>query len=147
MDPINRRVFLKGGAMALLALATPPEFITRSLLAETRAAARRETLICVFQRGGADGLSMVVPFADPAYYAARRSIAIAAPGRGNARGALDLDGHFGLHPALEPLLELYRRRELAIVHAAGSPSPTRSHFEAQDIMESASPERRAAEGW
>jgi uncharacterized protein (DUF1501 family) len=67
---------------------------------------------------------MVVPFGDPAYYAARRSIAIASPARGCA---LDLDGHFGLHPALRPLMELYGRRELAIVHATGSPSPTRSH--------------------
>jgi len=146
-DPISRRVFVKGGAMALLALGAPPEFLRRSLLAETRAAARRKTLICVFQRGAADGLSMVVPFGDPAYYAARRSIAIATPARANAAGALDLDGHFGLHPALEPLRELYRRQELAIVHAAGSPSPTRSHFEAQDIMETASPDRRATDGW
>ena len=146
MEPINRRVFLKGGAVALLALARPPAFLARSLLAETRAAARRKTLICVFQRGAADGLSMVVPFGDPAYYAARRSIAIARPGRSGA-GALDLDGHFGLHPSLQPLLDLYQRRELAIVHAAGSPSPTRSHFEAQDIMETASPDRRAGDGW
>ncbi|HEX6748944.1 MAG TPA: DUF1501 domain-containing protein [Longimicrobium sp.] len=147
MDPINRRVFLKGGAMALLALARPPEFLARSLLAESRAAARKKTLICIFQRGAADGLSMVVPFGDPAYYAARRSIAIADPARRGARGALDLDGHFGLHPSLEPLLELYRRRELAIVHAAGSPNPSRSHFEAQDIMETASPDRRSSDGW
>ena len=140
MAPINRRVFLKGGAMALLALASPPDFLTRSLLAETRAAARKKTLICIFQRGAADGLSMVVPFGDPAYYASRRSIAIASPARANgAVGALDLDGHFGLHPALEPFMELYRRKELAIVHAAGSPNPTRSHFEAQDIMETTSP--------
>ncbi|HEX8905012.1 MAG TPA: DUF1501 domain-containing protein [Longimicrobiaceae bacterium] len=147
MDPINRRVFLKGGAMALLALATPPEFLARSLLAETRASARRKTLICIFQRGAADGLSMVVPFGDPAYYAARRSIAIADPARRSDRGALDLDGHFGLHPSLQPLMDLYRRRELAIVHAAGSPNPSRSHFEAQDIMETASPDRRAGDGW
>ena len=145
MEPINRRVFLKGGAMALIALARPPEFLARSLLAETRAAARRKTLICVFQRGAADGLSMVVPFGDPAYYAARRSIAIARPGGGS--GALDLDGHFGLHPSLQPLMDLYRRNELAIVHAAGSPATTRSHFEAQDIMETASPDRRATDGW
>jgi uncharacterized protein (DUF1501 family) len=146
-DPINRRVFLKGGAMALLAMGMPPEFLARSLLAETRASARKKTLICIFQRGAADGLSMVVPFGDPAYYAARRSIAIADPAKRGTRGALDLDGHFGLHPALEPLLELYRRRELTIVHAAGSPSPSRSHFEAQDIMETASPDRRATDGW
>jgi uncharacterized protein (DUF1501 family) len=147
MQPINRRVFVKGGAMALLAMGLPPEFVTRSLLAETRAAARKKTLICIFQRGAVDGLSMVVPFGDPAYYRGRTSIAIADPARRGARGALDLDGFFGMHPSLAPLHELYGRKELAIVHAAGSPSATRSHFEAQDIMETASPEAVARDGW
>ncbi|HEU4453243.1 MAG TPA: DUF1501 domain-containing protein [Longimicrobium sp.] len=146
MRPINRRVFLKNGAMALLAMGIPPEFMARSLLAETRAAARRKTLICIFQRGAADGLSMVVPYGDAAYYRGRRSIAVARPGAGGG-GALELDGFFGLHPALRPLHELYARREMAIVHATGSPHPTRSHFEAQDIMERASPEGRARDGW
>lgn len=141
--PIGRRAFVRGGAMALLAMGLPPEFITRSLLAQTRA--RRKTLICIFQRGAADGLSMVVPFGDPAYTRARRSIAIAAPGR--AAGALELDGFFGLHPALKPLQELWGRREMAVMHAAGSPNPTRSHFEAQDIMETGDPARRARDGW
>lgn len=117
--------------------------ITRSLLAQTRA--RRKTLICIFQRGAADGLSMVVPFGDPAYGRSRRSIAIAAPTRG-AGGALELDGFFGLHPALAPLHELWGRREMAVVHAAGSPSPTRSHFQAQDIMETADPAAARATG-
>ncbi|MBV9774825.1 MAG: DUF1501 domain-containing protein [Gemmatimonadetes bacterium] len=147
MQPINRRVFLKGGAMALLALGLPPEFVTRSLLAETRGAARKKTLICIFQRGAVDGLSMVVPFGERAYYAGRRSIAIADPTRDRERGALDLDGFFGMHPELRPLHELYGRKELAIVHATGSPNPTRSHFEAQDIMETASPDGRARDGW
>lgn len=143
--PIGRRAFVRGGALALLAMGMPPEFITRSLLAQTRAASRKKTLICIFQRGAADGLSMVVPFGDPAYARARRSIAIGAPGR--AAGALELDGFFGLHPALAPLRELWGRRELAVVHAAGSPSATRSHFEAQDIMETADPAGRARDGW
>lgn len=147
MQPINRRMFVKSGALALLALGLPPDFLTRSLLAETRGAARKKTLICIFQRGAVDGLSMVVPFGERAYYGARRSIAIADPARGGERGALDLDGFFGLHPELRPLHELYGRKELAIVHATGSPSPTRSHFEAQDIMESASPDGRARDGW
>jgi uncharacterized protein (DUF1501 family) len=145
---INRRVFLKSGAMALLAMGLPPEFVTRSLLAETRGAARKKTLVCIFQRGAVDGLSMVIPYGETAYYRARRSIAIADASRASGgAGALDLDGFFGMHPALKPLHELYGRRELAVVHATGSPSPTRSHFEAQDVMESASPDGRARDGW
>ncbi|HEX8691324.1 MAG TPA: DUF1501 domain-containing protein [Longimicrobium sp.] len=146
MQPINRRVFVKSGALALLAMGLPPEFLARSLLAESRAAARKKTLICIFQRGAADGLSMVVPFGDAAYYRSRRSIAVARPGRSGG-GALDLDGFFGMHPALRPLFELYGRRELAVVHAAGSPHPTRSHFEAQDIMEAAATDGHARDGW
>lgn len=148
MAPINRRVFLKGGAMALLSMGLPPEFVTRSLLAETRGAARKKTLVCIFQRGAVDGLSMVVPYGERAYYRGRRSIAIADASRASGeKGALDLDGFFGMHPALRPLHELYGRHELAVVHATGSPSPTRSHFEAQDVMESASPDGRARDGW
>ncbi|HEX8431053.1 MAG TPA: DUF1501 domain-containing protein [Longimicrobium sp.] len=144
--PIRRRAFVKGGALALLAMGMPPEFITRSLLAQTRGAERRKTLICIFQRGAADGLSMVVPFGDAAYSRARRSTLIAAPTRAGG-GALELDGFFGLHPALAPLHELWGRKELAVVHAAGSPNATRSHFEAQDLMETADPSGRARDGW
>jgi uncharacterized protein (DUF1501 family) len=147
MQPINRRVFVKSGAMALLAMALPPDFLTRSLLAETRAAARKKTLICIFQRGAVDGLSMVVPFGERTYYDARRSIAIADPARGRERGALDLDGFFGFHPALRPLHELYGRKELGVVHATGSPHPTRSHFEAQDIMERGATSGGVRDGW
>ena len=144
---INRRVFIKQGALALVAMGLPPRFITRSLLAESgRAAARRKTLVCIFQRGAADGLSMVIPFGDPAYAPARRATRIAAPVRAGG-GALDLDGFFGLHPRLAPLHELWGRRELAIVQATGSPNPTRSHFQAQDIMETADPSGRARDGW
>lgn len=146
MDPISRRVFIRGGGLALLALGLPPDFLTRSLLAETVGGERRKTLICIFQRGAVDGLNMVVPFGEKAYYAGRRSIAVAAPGR--AGGALDLDGFFGLHPSLAPLHELYARRELAIVHAVGSPHPTRSHFDAQDFMETATPGVKSTrDGW
>jgi len=143
---ISRRVFFRHGSLALLALGLPPEFLTRSLLAPTRAAARRRTLICIFQRGAVDGLNMVVPFGEDAYYRNRRSIAIAQPGR--AGGAVDLDGFFGLHPSLGPLHDLWNRRELSIVHAVGSPHPTRSHFDAQDFMETATPgERTVRDGW
>ncbi|RMH20423.1 MAG: DUF1501 domain-containing protein [Gemmatimonadetes bacterium] len=149
MKTIGRRVFVKQGALALLAMGLPPEFLLRPLLAGTgRGEGRRKTLICIFQRGAVDGLSMVVPFAEPAYYRVRRSIQIAQPRRGADDTALDLDGRFGLHPALEPLLDLYRRSEMAVVHAAGSPHPTRSHFDAQDFMETATPGvKSTGDGW
>lgn len=147
MPPIDRRIFLKRGALALLALGLPPEFLTRPLLAAARGNARKKTLVCIFQRGAVDGLSMVVPFGERAYYRARRSIAIPAPTQ-RGDGALDLDGFFGLHPSLAPVHDLYRERELAIVHAVGSPHPTRSHFEAQDYMETGVPgDPRERSGW
>jgi uncharacterized protein (DUF1501 family) len=134
--------------MALVALGLPPEFLVRPLVAGTTGAARKKTLICIFQRGAVDGLSMVVPFGDRAYYAMRRNIVIQAPRAGDATTALDLDGHFGLHPALEPLHTLYGRGEMAIVQAVGSPHPTRSHFDAQDFMETGTPgEKSTKDGW
>jgi uncharacterized protein (DUF1501 family) len=146
MSSISRRVFVRQGGLSLLALGLPPEFVTRSLLAKPRGAAKKKTLICIFQRGAVDGLNMVVPFGEPSYYARRRSIAVPAPTREN--GAIDLDGFFGLHPTLKPLHELFSRRELAIVHAVGSPHPTRSHFDAQDYMETATPGVKSTrDGW
>jgi uncharacterized protein (DUF1501 family) len=146
-DPISRRIFVRRGAMALVALGLPPEFVTRALLADTRGSGRGKTLVCVFMRGAVDGLNMVVPFGEPAYYARRRAIAVPAP-RAGGGGALDLDGFFGLHPALAPLHELYGRGEVAVVHAVGSPHPTRSHFDAQDFMESATPGVKSTrDGW
>jgi uncharacterized protein (DUF1501 family) len=147
MKAISRRLFFRNGSLALLALGMPPEFMTRSLLARTRAAARKKTLICIFQRGAVDGLSMVVPFGEKAYYASRRSIAVPQPG-GQRNGVIDLDGFFGLHPSLAPLHDLYQRKEMAIVHAVGSPDPTRSHFDAQDFMETAAPgSKTTRDGW
>lgn len=145
---INRRAFVRSGALALLALGMPPEFLHRALLAKTAASARKKTLICVFQRGAVDGLSMVVPFGDKSYYDNRRSIAIEAPTRTAEAGAIDLNGYFGLHPELQPLHELFARKELSIVTAVGSPNPTRSHFDAQDFMESATPgSKTTRDGW
>ncbi|MGH7551668.1 MAG: DUF1501 domain-containing protein, partial [Longimicrobiales bacterium] len=145
MRGVNRRVFMKQGGLALLALGLPPEFLTRCLFAETRRA-RRKTMVCIFQRGAVDGLNMVVPFGEQAYYRVRRAIAVPAPGA--ERGALDLDGFFGLHPSLEPLQEIWKRNELAIVHAVGSPHPTRSHFDAQEFMETGTPgDKTTRDGW
>ena len=98
---------------------------------------RKARLVVVFVRGAVDGLNVVVPHAEPAYYDARPTLAI---GRLNREGGVrDLDGFFGLHPALAPMLPLWNERTLAFVHACGSPDPTRSHFDAQDNMESGSP--------
>lgn len=112
---------------------------------ESRAAAPPR-LVVIFLRGAVDGLSVVVPYADGAYYAARSSIALARPGADG--GVLDLDGRFGLHPALAPLMPLWQAGQLGFVQACGSTDPTRSHFDAQDYMESGTPGRKStADGW
>ena len=143
---MDRRYFVRSGAFSLLALGLAPEFVQRSLLAQTNGIARKKTLICIFQRGAVDGLNMVVPFGEQSYYQSRRSIAIAEPTKSN--GAIDLDGFFSLHPQLKPLHDLYGRKEMAIIHAVGSPHPTRSHFDAQDFMETATPGVKSTrDGW
>jgi uncharacterized protein (DUF1501 family) len=147
---MQRRIFLKSGALALVTMGLSPRFLRRAVLyAEQRGAARGKTLICLFQRGAADALNVVVPHGDPFYYSLRPSIAIAAPARAaGGDGALDLDGFFGLHPALAPLMPLYKRGMLAPIHAVGSPSSTRSHFDAQDFMETATPDDKSTrDGW
>ena len=141
----TRRSFMKQGALALVAMGAVPGFVVRSALAQSRAA-RSKVLVVVFQRGAVDGLSMLVPHGDPDYYAARAGIAIARPAAGG--GAVDLDGFFGLHPSLSALEPLWRERRLAAVHACGSPDTTRSHFDAQDYMESGTPGVKSTEdGW
>jgi uncharacterized protein (DUF1501 family) len=103
-------------------------------------------LVTVFQRGAVDGLNMIVPFGESAYYKARPSIAIPKPG--SPDGAVDLDGFFGLHPRMASLQPYFKRGELAIVNATGSNDPTRSHFDAQDYMESGTPGRKSTrDGW
>jgi uncharacterized protein (DUF1501 family) len=98
--------------------------------------------VVIFQRGAADGLNIVVPHAEPQYYAMRPSINIPR------KSVIDLDGFFGLHPSLAPFQPLWNQRQLAIVHAAGSPDPSRSHFDAQDFMEAGTPGVKATEdGW
>jgi len=147
MTDCTRRSFVKGGALALVALGAAPRFLVRTALAQERAG-RPKVLIAVFQRGAVDGLSMVVPHGDPDYYAARGNIAIARPAPGAADTTVDLDGFFGLHPALAPLKPLWDDRRLAVVHACGSPDTTRSHFDAQDYMESGTPGVKSTpDGW
>ena len=99
----------------------------------SRLPTQRDLLVCLFQRGAADGLNSLVPYRDTDYYAQRATIAIPEPGM--AGGAIDLDGNFGLHPALAPLKPIYDAGELGLVHATGTPHETRSHFVAQDLVE------------
>ena len=147
--PVDRRVFVKAGGLALVSLGLDPIFLTRAAYAVARAggpASSKKTLVCIFQRGAVDGLNMIVPHGDPFYYRERPRIAIPRPGA--AGGVLELDGHFGLHPALEPLLPLYRNGTLGVVHAVGSPDTTRSHFDAQDYMETGTPGvKSTTDGW
>jgi uncharacterized protein (DUF1501 family) len=134
--------------MAMVSLGVAPAFLVRAAAAGQFAAAGsgRPLLVAIFQRGAVDGLNMVVPHAEGAYYTARPSIAIAPPGA--ADGVIDLDGTFGLHPRLAPLVGLWSNKSLAVVHACGSHDPTRSHFDAQDFMESATPgDRTTQDGW
>ena len=137
---------MKQGGIALVGLSSMPAFLQRA--AVTTTGAGKKQLVVLFQRGAADGLNMVVPFAEPNYYRMRPTIAIQPPKRSGNDVAVDLDGYFGLHPSLAPLLPLFQKNQLAIVHAAGSPDPTRSHFDAQDYMESGTPGVKATEdGW
>jgi uncharacterized protein (DUF1501 family) len=139
---ITRRVFMRNSALAVVGTTAVPGFLTRAALGATESMGRNKRLVVIFQRGAADGLNIVVPHAEPQYYAMRPSINV-------ARNAVaDLDGFFGLHPALSSFLPLWQQRHLAIVHAAGSPDATRSHFDAQDFMETGTPGLKATEdGW
>src|SRR4051794_14604001 len=141
---ISRRIFLKNGGLALVSLGFAPAFVARAAAGGQRGG---KTLITIFQRGAVDGLNMIVPFGERDYYAARPTLAIAPP-RGSADSVLDLDGFFGFHPRLSPLLPDYRAGHLAVVHACGSPDATRSHFDAQDYMETATPGvKSTTDGW
>ena len=141
---VDRRFFLKSSGLAMLGLGFAPGFLSRAVAART--AANKKILLAIFQRGGADGLSMVPPVGDPEYYALRPTLAIARPGAGD-HAALKLDDTFGLHPALSSLTPFYEAGALAIIHAVGSPKPTRSHFDAQDFMEGGIPGALAPDGW
>ena len=150
---MNRRYFIKSGSIALASfgvMAATPSFLKRAALAQMRdriTGGRRKTLIAIFQRGAVDGLNMVVPYGESNYYNLRPTIAIPKPD-GGAESAISLDGYFGLHPSLAPFKTLWDSKRLAIVHASGSPDNTRSHFDAQDYMESATPGVKSTQdGW
>jgi uncharacterized protein (DUF1501 family) len=140
--PITRRVFLRNSALAVVGTTAMPSFLTRAAFGAVEPGTRTKRLVVIFQRGAADGLNIVVPHGERAYYAMRPSISIPR------KDVLDLDGFFGLHPSLASFRPLWDQRHLAIVHAAGSPDPTRSHFDAQDFMESGTPGLKATQdGW
>ncbi len=152
---MNRRVFMKSGAMALATMGLNPTFLRRTVFAQDllkgaalNGNARGKVLIVLFQRGAADALNVVVPHGERAYYQMRPTIAIPRPVSGSAASAIDLDGFFGLHPSLAPMKQLWDDGILASVHAVGSPSNTRSHFDAQDYMESGTPDNKGTrDGW
>src|SRR5215472_566118 len=147
---ITRRVFLKNGALAVVGTSVIPSFLTRAVYAAQTAAGgslNSRRLVVLFQRGAADGLNIVVPHAEQAYYNMRPSIAIPRP-RNGGESVIDLDGFFGLHPSMTAFKTLWDQKHLAMVHAAGSPDITRSHFDAQDYMESGTPGVKSTEdGW
>jgi uncharacterized protein (DUF1501 family) len=133
---------MKSGAMAIVGTAAIPSFLTRAAWGAVSSGSGNKRLVVIFQRGAADGLNIVVPHAEPAYYAMRPSINIPR------QQVIDLNGFFGLHPAMAPLKPLWDQRHLAIVHAAGSPDTTRSHFDAQGYMESGTPGvKNTSDGW
>jgi uncharacterized protein (DUF1501 family) len=150
---MNRRVFMKSGAMALATMGLNPSFLRRTVFAQDllKGAAlngnsKGKVLIVLFQRGAADALNVVVPFGEKNYYKMRPTIAIPRPTSGAANTAIDLDGFFGLHPSLASFKPLWDDGILAPVHAVGSPSNTRSHFDAQDYMESGTPDNKGTPG-
>ncbi len=139
---ITRRIFLRNSALTVVGTAAVPSFLTRAAFGATENSTRPKRLVVIFQRGAADGLNIVVPHGEPQYYTMRPSINIPR------KSLLDLNGFFGLHPSLAPFQPLWQQRHLAIVHAAGSPDSTRSHFDAQDFMESGTPGIKITEdGW
>src|SRR5271156_40342 len=143
---ISRRYFLKSGGVAMIGMAALPSFLQRAVAGT--GGLNKKKMVVLFQRGAMDGLNVVVPFGEPNYYKVRPTIAIPQPKQGGLDAALDLDGFFGLHPSLEPLMPLFRGNQLAIVQAVGSPDLSRSHFDAQDFMESGTPGLKSTEdGW
>src|ERR1700760_2739055 len=143
MSKLTRRGFLGAGGAAALPAWSP----RLAFAAPGRASSQRDTLVCIFLRGGADGVNVVVPFGDPDYYGNRPTIGIPEPGAGSGR-AIDLDGFFGFHPSLAPLKEVWDDGGLAVVQAAGMPINNHSHFDSMDWMERGTPgERRLLSGW
>src|SRR5262249_2488735 len=150
---LTRRVFLRGSAIVAAGMGVAPGWLARALASEGR---KRKTLVVIFMRGAADGLSIVAPFGDKRYREVRPTLALGAPaGQANSGvplgvptgPSIDLDGTFALNGAMQALKPLWDKRQLAIVEATGSPDPSRSHFDAQDSMESGTPGKTGGNGW
>ena len=148
---MDRRYFLKSSGIGLASfgfMAAAPEFLHQFASAATLTGGygRKKVLVTIFQRGAVDGLNMVVPHGESEYYDLRPTIAVPKPSKTD--GAIDLDGHFGLHPSFKPLETFWKNGQLAVVDAVGSPDNTRSHFDAQDYMESGTPGNKGTkDGW
>src|SRR5687767_1881396 len=147
---MDRRYFLKTSGISLASfgfMAAAPEFLHQFANAQAaNGSGKKKVLVTIFQRGAVDGLNMIVPHGEAEYYNLRRSIAIPQPGKTN--GSIDLDGHFGLHPTMSSLERFWKSKQLAVIHSAGSPENTRSHFDAQDYMESGTPGIKSTrDGW
>jgi uncharacterized protein (DUF1501 family) len=142
---ITRRYFLGSSGVAIAGLGIAPSWLLRATTFSAQGSSKRKIAVAIFQRGAADGLNIVVPYFEKQYYDMRPTLAVPPPGKEN--GGINLDGRFALHPSLQPLKALWDSRQLAIIHAAGSPDPTRSHFDAQDFMESGTPGKATEDGW
>jgi uncharacterized protein (DUF1501 family) len=152
---LTRRIFLRGSAIVMAGMGAVPSWLARAASVEGK---KRKTLVVIFQRGAADGLNIVVPFSEKRYRELRPTLGIAPPaGQANLNGAvangpfnggtIDLDGRFALNGALQPLKALWDKQQLAIVEATGSPDSSRSHFDAQDYMESGTSGKTTGDGW
>jgi uncharacterized protein (DUF1501 family) len=150
---VSRRGFLKSGGIALFGVGLMggiPSFMAEAAASDKvwRPYKRRRVLVCIFQRGAMDGLMAVTPFEDAYLKAARPDLSLSAAAGGQGTGLIDLDGKWGLHPGLKAFEPLFREGRLGIVHGIGSPNNTRSHFDAQDYMESGTPfNKGTASGW
>jgi uncharacterized protein (DUF1501 family) len=148
---MDRRYFLKASGIGLASfglMTAAPDFLHQFANAQTLTdkSGKKKILITIFQRGAVDGLNVVVPYGESEYYNLRSTIAIPKPGQTD--GAINLDGYFGLHPSLKPLEKFWQNKQLAVIHSSGSPDNTRSHFDAQDYMESATPGVKSTrDGW
>jgi uncharacterized protein (DUF1501 family) len=144
---ISRRIFLRNSAIAMAGVGCAPLWLERAAFAGDQQGSRKKVLVAIFQRGAADGLNIVVPHGEKRYYDLRPTISIPRPSS-TEDSVVDLDGFFGLHPSLVALKPLWQQQRLAVVHAVGSPDPTRSHFDAQDYMESGTPGLKSTtDGW
>ncbi|MGH1365380.1 MAG: DUF1501 domain-containing protein [Calditrichia bacterium] len=148
---ISRRAFLKAGGLALFSLSVggTPLFLSRTAQAAENLSGyrRRNTLVTIFQRGAMDGLMAVSPLNDPRLLKLRPNLGMTAA-KSAERRLLELDGNFGLHPSFASLKRFYDEERLAIVHGIGSPNNTRSHFDAQDYMETGTPgDKGTSSGW